>query len=172
MLFSAFLAMKLLQSVLGLPILLPLSHRSTSVLSGSLPCCIVLIFWNLSSIPIDLRKPINLSNISQSPIGWKEWCQSLEEVQGASHFLAFVAVWPLFLPAHKPPLHQHLLSPCNVFPQSIAPDLWSVLWKTLLCISSTISSHQMTKCSVSLVLQPQLWSRLVALKCFLGIYTF
>lgn len=79
---------------------------------------------------------------------------------------------PLFLPAHKPPLHQHLLSPCNIFSQSIAPDLWSAFWKTLLCMGSAMSFHQITYCSVSLILQPQLSSRTVALKCFLQICTF
>jgi len=53
-----------------------------------------------------------------------------------------------------------------------SPDLWSVLWETLLCMGSTISFHQMTYCSISLVLQPQLSSRYVTLKCFLGIYSF
>lgn len=58
------------------------------------------------------------------------------------------------------------------FPKNIAPDLWSVLRETLSCMGSTISFHQMTYCSVSLVLQPQLSSRSITLKCCLGIYSF
>lgn len=97
--------------------------------------------------------------------------QLLEEIQGASHPLAFITSRSYLPFCSQTTTFQHLLSPCNILPQSIAPDLWSVLWRTLFPLGSTISFHRKSYCSVSLALQPQLTSRSVALACFLEIHT-